>query len=206
MWTAPRTWVTGEIPTASIFNAHLRDNLLVLYDDAHTALPTTDLSENMVRTVISDDHEVAGKFVNSFKYLPSVDATRPWHWCGGPGFRRRYGNINGAGPSGTWTNVGTLFVSPITGYFEYELTWTESNGPGESNGNIALGLSTGTRWNVTTVFDTASARVYTVRVQARQTINQGETVVLWINAGDNGNPVVAFGTRVQAHPLRGSAA
>ena len=27
-WTAPRTWVTAEIPTASNFNTHLRDNLL----------------------------------------------------------------------------------------------------------------------------------------------------------------------------------
>lgn len=27
-WTAPRTWVTGEIVTASLLNTHLRDNLL----------------------------------------------------------------------------------------------------------------------------------------------------------------------------------
>lgn len=25
-WTAPRTWVTGETPTAAIFNTHVRDN------------------------------------------------------------------------------------------------------------------------------------------------------------------------------------
>lgn len=30
-WTAPRTWVVGETPTAAIFNAHVRDNLLFLY-------------------------------------------------------------------------------------------------------------------------------------------------------------------------------
>lgn len=30
-WTAPRTWVTGEIPTAAIFNTHVRDNLLFLF-------------------------------------------------------------------------------------------------------------------------------------------------------------------------------
>lgn len=29
-WTAPRTFVTGEIETASIFNTHLRDNLTAL--------------------------------------------------------------------------------------------------------------------------------------------------------------------------------
>lgn len=27
-WTAPRTWVTGELVTATLLNAHLRDNLL----------------------------------------------------------------------------------------------------------------------------------------------------------------------------------
>ena len=27
-WTAPRTWVTGELVTASIMNTHVRDNLI----------------------------------------------------------------------------------------------------------------------------------------------------------------------------------
>lgn len=27
-WTAPRTWVTGEVVTSTIMNAHVRDNLL----------------------------------------------------------------------------------------------------------------------------------------------------------------------------------
>jgi len=29
-WTAPRTWSNGEVPTASVMNAHVRDNLLAL--------------------------------------------------------------------------------------------------------------------------------------------------------------------------------
>lgn len=29
-WTAPRTWVTGEIVTAALMNAHVRDNLNAL--------------------------------------------------------------------------------------------------------------------------------------------------------------------------------
>ena len=36
-WTAPRTWVAGEVPTASIMNAHLRDNELVLSTHIHNA-------------------------------------------------------------------------------------------------------------------------------------------------------------------------
>lgn len=29
-WTAPRTWTNGEIPTDTMFNVHLRDNLISL--------------------------------------------------------------------------------------------------------------------------------------------------------------------------------
>lgn len=29
-WTAPRTWTPGEIPTATNFNVHVRDNMLAL--------------------------------------------------------------------------------------------------------------------------------------------------------------------------------
>lgn len=32
-WTAPRTWVNGEVPTDSIFNTHLRDELAWLGTD-----------------------------------------------------------------------------------------------------------------------------------------------------------------------------
>lgn len=39
-WTSPRTWVTGETPTATIFNTHVRDNLKAL-GDAWTAYTPT---------------------------------------------------------------------------------------------------------------------------------------------------------------------
>lgn len=32
-WTAPRTWIVGEIVTATMLNTHLRDNLLQLRSD-----------------------------------------------------------------------------------------------------------------------------------------------------------------------------
>lgn len=38
-WTAPRTWVSAEVPTAAIMNAHIRDNLLV-QDAAAAQLPS----------------------------------------------------------------------------------------------------------------------------------------------------------------------
>jgi len=37
-WTAPRTWTTGELVTASQLNTHLRDNLLAITNDGAPAL------------------------------------------------------------------------------------------------------------------------------------------------------------------------
>lgn len=44
-WTTPRTWVAGEVPTAAIMNAHVRDNLNALKD------PPTDLDQNWNTTI-----------------------------------------------------------------------------------------------------------------------------------------------------------
>lgn len=50
-WTTPRTWVAGEVPTAAIMNAHVRDNLNALKDPPqavaenwNVALSTTSTS------------------------------------------------------------------------------------------------------------------------------------------------------------------
>ena len=50
-WTTPRTWVAGEVPTAAIMNAHVRDNLNALKDppqavaeNFNVALSTTSTS------------------------------------------------------------------------------------------------------------------------------------------------------------------
>lgn len=32
-WTTPRTWVSGELATASLFNTHIRDNMTFLLPD-----------------------------------------------------------------------------------------------------------------------------------------------------------------------------
>ena len=44
-WTTPRTWVAGEVPTAAIMNAHVRDNLNALKN------PPTDLDQNWNTTI-----------------------------------------------------------------------------------------------------------------------------------------------------------
>lgn len=40
-WTTPRTWVTGEIVTSAIMNAHVRDNLAALHDTLENDPGTT---------------------------------------------------------------------------------------------------------------------------------------------------------------------
>lgn len=44
-WKTPRTWVAGEVPTAAIMNAHVRDNLNALKN------PPTKLTENWDTTI-----------------------------------------------------------------------------------------------------------------------------------------------------------
>lgn len=43
-WTAPRTWVTGELVTAAYMNTHVRDEFLYIYPDAAWANRTPTLT------------------------------------------------------------------------------------------------------------------------------------------------------------------
>lgn len=53
-WTAPRTFVTGEVETAAIFNAHLRDNLNFLKSGvALSAEVTTSSAAVSAETVVA---------------------------------------------------------------------------------------------------------------------------------------------------------
>lgn len=47
-WTAPRTWVTGEVVTAALLNAHLRDNLLDLLAKVVNVRLTGDVTTDQV--------------------------------------------------------------------------------------------------------------------------------------------------------------
>lgn len=52
-WTAPRTWVTSEIVTAALMNAHVRDNLLALNGFVRK---TADESVTSNAVLQNDDH------------------------------------------------------------------------------------------------------------------------------------------------------
>tara|TARA_R110000824_G_scaffold21078_6_gene78864 strand:- start:3332 stop:3619 length:288 start_codon:yes stop_codon:yes gene_type:complete len=43
-WTAPRTWVSGELVTAALFNTHIRDNLNAL-DGGRSAITSQAIGD-----------------------------------------------------------------------------------------------------------------------------------------------------------------
>lgn len=75
-WTAPRTWVAGEIVTAALMNTHLRDNLNDLADGTwgrDTAFVHKAANESVVAstTVQNDDHLLFAVAANAI-YIVSV--------------------------------------------------------------------------------------------------------------------------------------
>lgn len=60
-WTTPRTWVAGEVPTAAIMNAHVRDNLNALKD------PPQAVAQNWNTTITTTS--------TSFVNLTGADVT-----------------------------------------------------------------------------------------------------------------------------------
>lgn len=52
-WTSPRTWVASEVVTASIMNAHVRDNLNAVNG---YSIKTADESVTSSTTLQNDDH------------------------------------------------------------------------------------------------------------------------------------------------------
>lgn len=65
-WAAPRTWVTGELVTSTIMNAHVRDELVALRDSApavtvyrNSNLSLTNNTETVVTwSAAADDNDV----------------------------------------------------------------------------------------------------------------------------------------------------
>jgi hypothetical protein len=74
-WTSPRTWVASEVPTAAIFNAHVRDNLNALNGFVYK---TADQSVTSSAVLVNDTHltyaiPAVGKYViDVFLYATSA--------------------------------------------------------------------------------------------------------------------------------------
>jgi len=125
-WTAPRTWVTGELETAAIFNAAVRDNQLVLKNS---------LIEGATIQIIYYD-SLSGK-------NPVVDSTTysDWYLCDGgtyntyatPDFRNKF--IVGAGDTYAQGDTGGSTTSAHTHGPGTLNTGVESNTHNHANPN-----------------------------------------------------------------------
>jgi len=96
-WTAPRTWVTAEVPPASTFNTHVRDNLAWLGTDKpscrvfHSANVSIADATLTAQTFDSERFDVAGM------HSTSVNPTRLTVPAGAAGLWLIGGNLAFAG-------------------------------------------------------------------------------------------------------------
>lgn len=76
VWSSPRTWVAGEIPTASIFNTHVRDNLKAI-GDPWTAYTPTLSNWTLGNGTLTGFYLQAGKLVIGKVFLTLGSTTTP---------------------------------------------------------------------------------------------------------------------------------
>ncbi|HUV73874.1 MAG TPA: hypothetical protein VMW79_06170 [Anaerolineae bacterium] len=71
MWTAPRTWVAGELVTKAILDEQIRDNMLVLHAAARSSLPQP------VEAVVGASAAIALAANNTTAHLGVIYVPRP---------------------------------------------------------------------------------------------------------------------------------
>lgn len=82
-WTAPRTWVTGELVTASMGNQQWRDNMIVLHDGVvSTTLPGSPVNGDRVTFV---DSTTNPSYQFDLRYNASSSSAYKWECVGSGG-------------------------------------------------------------------------------------------------------------------------
>lgn len=151
-WTAPRTWVTSEVVSAAIMNAHVRDNLLETAPAKASAAGQTVYSTagNAIAMVTGAVRKSADESVNNSTVLQnddhllwSVAANEVWAFTAFLYFTIASGN-----PAPKWT-----FTMPASGAGEYWAAGLQANIDSESNGANSFQafaqMSTTLTWSVT---------------------------------------------------------
>lgn len=155
-WTAPRTWVVGEIVTAAMLNSNVRDNLLALRDPPACA----------VRRVVS--YSVPDSTSTNID-LDTEDTDTDGMWALSPQPTRITIQTTGFYLFGAMV----LFDGSSTGHRQLWVDWTYNSGAG----NVTA-ADTGRRaaWITTPVRLTVSAGRY---------LQAGDYLRLWVwqNAG-----------------------
>ena len=129
-WTTPRTWVVGELVTASMMNTHIRDNLNYLYSAAnacrvsnsnqtianttHTALTfsTETYDTNSMHSTSSNTSRIIAPVEG--KYLATARAY--WTGSGGGQERQFYLKVNAT------TSYALVHIPPSGGINIGQLT------------------------------------------------------------------------------------
>lgn len=76
-WTTPRTWLAGEDPAASVYNAHIRDNFKAIGDPWTSYTPvltTSGTAPSLGNGTLTGTYSAAGKRI-AFKVKLVVGST-----------------------------------------------------------------------------------------------------------------------------------
>lgn len=128
-WTAPRTYVAGELMSALILNAQIRDNMLALRDTYGTSFPASPATGDKHVLV---DSVTAPTYQWTFRYNASSTYADKWEFVGGAdGERFAAGTINSGAGNSVWSAaLGPSFTIPRGGVYDVEVG-------GKDNGNAA---------------------------------------------------------------------
>lgn len=133
VWTAPRTWVAGEVLTASLLNTHLRDQLLWLGGtDSRLAAPPGAPIDGQVWRYVAD--ATAGVEWTTVYNAADASASK-WHVLGGGA--ALYSEVTTLENSvvtayGVLTTPGPSVVLPRAGDYDTEHGFTQDNLNGDA--------------------------------------------------------------------------
>jgi hypothetical protein len=143
-WTTERTWTVGDIVTAAMLNANLRDNMNAIAPALVTSLPGSPTDNDRCILV---DSTTNPSWQWHLRY--NAGSTSPYKWESLGGSARFAGIDAEEGPasSGGWVNLATdgpsiTLPSGVGGDFYAEGHATSSNSSGGIQG-VYIGLAVG---------------------------------------------------------------
>lgn len=153
-WTAPRTFVTGEIETAAIFNTHLRDNLNFLRSGVFTQQnvtagvgPTSGTTELVLATITpptfdgSTPIELTAGWYNITKTVAGDNFNIALYDGATAGSGTQLENwITAVSATSTGSGVISTIITPTAGVHTYTLRIFRTSGTGTAS--LSAGAST----------------------------------------------------------------
>ena len=155
-WTAPRTWVTSEVVTATQLNTHVRDNLINTHSEYGTTLPVTPSDGQMA---ILTDSTTDPHYHWQVRYNASNTSAHKWEFIGGtPYWSTPAADISHANITTYRISAVTLTV-PVAGLYEVVLWASHHTGSGGSAAYL-VAVNSGTSFTETILPATSGALYY----------------------------------------------